>query len=78
MLTEAYKLRFIEFQVLRGAMDIARPPQSTTRSSVPRGAIKIGLPLRGTWSDFLERTGKAMREFTSEVSQASDRLEEVI
>lgn len=46
----------LRFQVQRDAMKIGLPPQSTMWSSVPRAAMKISLPCRGTWSYFVEPT----------------------
>lgn len=45
----------LQSQLLRGAMKISLPSQSTNGFSVPRGVIWIGLSPRDSWNDFLEQ-----------------------
>lgn len=57
-------------------MRIGLPPRSTTGSSMPRNATKIGFR-QDTWSDFLESIKEDKRlGHERKASRANNRLEE--
>lgn len=42
-------------------MKVGLPPKSTNGSKVPKEAMRIGLPQRGTWINFLKQTKECKR-----------------
>lgn len=60
-------------QVLSGTEDKAYHAKHN-QSTMPKSAMKIDLPMQGTWSGFLEPTREDRRERQERVSRTNGRL----
>lgn len=79
LVRRGFSLRSPEVPIAKGCYEGRLTTAEHNGSNVPRGAMRIGLPPRGTLSDFLEPTKERKRlGHERGVSQANDLLEEVV